>query len=407
MSDEQHRIDTFHRLGSIRAAARELGMDASALRRWLKTRGISSQHKGGSGESVKLPDVITHTLPEHPKRESTRTPDEAMRDHGFDPDLFQMVTLGDNYWTGGDGENLTQSKITVRPRLSPAAVLPRYEPGYTRKPIKPRKITAKRPWLEALPSDQHCPHEDPGLDSCWQQWLAVNQPGGITGLGDLGNMSKPSRHRANLSDEFNDTPNENAQGAYNWWRRTIDAHGGKFVGRQLPGNHDLRIAIATAERLPEMYDFKYPGAEYPWHDLTYVYGLDALGIEYVRPRGEYHHAEVQIAPGLSVTHGAHAGVTGGAHKAGARHEGSRAQGHDHKQAVTHVVRYRDGHAHVHVQVSGGAMCKRDLGYTPDPDTQQGFATVTVHHDGYWNIELARYDDRRGVLVWRDQRYEAA
>jgi hypothetical protein len=50
------------------------------------------------------------------------------------------------------------------------------------------------------------------------------------------------------------------------------------------------------------------------------------------------------------------------------------------------------------------MAKRDLGYTDDPDIQQGFATVTIHADGYWNVELARYDDRRKTLVWRDQKY---
>jgi hypothetical protein len=41
-------------------------------------------------------------------------------------------------------------------------------------------------------------------------------------------------------------------------------------------------------------------------------------------------------------------------------------------------------------------------YTAAPDWQQGFATVEVWPDGYFNIDTAKYVN--GALMWRDQRF---
>ncbi len=53
------------------------------------------------------------------------------------------------------------------------------------------------------------------------------------------------------------------------------------------------------------------------------------------------------------------------------------------------------------------MSRRDKAHNQDADINLGFATLALHKNGYWNVELARYDDRRGVLTWRDQMYEAS
>lgn len=293
-------------------------------------------------------------------------------------------------------------------KLDGDASLPSILPARTDKPLRkvPRATrSTTKPQLIAMVADQHCPHQDKGLESCWLQWVSHNQPNRIVGLGDILNLSKPSRHRANLHDRFEDTPMSNLQAAHDWWRSTLEA-APKATADQLPGNHDLRMQIATRERLPELYDVKRPDEEHPWWDLEYLMGLDKLGVTYHRPMGEYHSVELFITENFGVTHGAKAGPHGGAPKDAAKREHSSATGHAHKASLTVTVRYRDGRAIQHVHVSVPTMAQRDLGYTDLPDTHQGFATLTHHKDGTWNAELAIYDDHRKQLWWRDQTYTA-
>lgn len=423
---EQLTADLDRHGGNLAAVAREYGMPRRTLSnrraKWESggTIAIPVAPNGERVQSLPVPasapigsaidgDTATVTLPAHPKRTGLRTGDEVLRDHGLDPSEWDIVSYNDNYWQGNDGEgptNLTQSKVVAKRRIPHSVPIPARTDAPLRMPPRARRATRK-PVLVALASDQHCPHQDEALEACWLEWLSVNKPQRILGMGDLTNQSKPhKKHRANLHARHNDTPSECFQAGEDWWRRTLAAAGEDVEAAQLPGNHDLRHQIATLESLPDLYDVKRPGEQYPWWDLEYMLGLDKLGVTYHRPDGEYHAAEVHIAPGLSVTHGSSAGPIGGAVKEMPRHEGSRAVGHDHKQSITHVVRYRDGEPRLHVAVSVGTMARRDLGYQPNPDTEQGFATVTVHPDGYWNIELARFDARRGRLVWRDQMYTA-
>lgn len=379
----------------------------------LGPRPLPTAQRGAETAGARIDDdsALLVSRP-NPRGTATLTPDELMREHGLDPAEWDYTSTL-NAWDALTGEGgvttLAQLKLSCRRRVPLDLVIPARESGYQRKPLRPRKASKRKPLLIALPSDQHCPHEDPGLDECWQYWVAEHAPDRIVGLGDLTNYAKPSRHRPNMHERHNDGANECGQAGYNWWRRTIDAHPrpDALECGQLPGNHDLRPGITCLEKTPDLYDVRRPGEEHPWWDFAYLAGLDKLGVTYHRPEGEYHAAKVFVAPGLMVTHGTHSGPLGGAPKAASKHEKSRAQGHDHKQAVTYVVRYDDeDRAHQSVHVSVGTMARRDLGYTPDPDTQQGFATVVLHEDGYWNVELARYDDQRRRLVWRDSIYTA-
>lgn len=287
-----------------------------------------------------------------------------------------------------------------------AATLPARTDRAIRKPRRARRATKNAPILAALVADQHCPHNDPGLHACWLEWCRANQPERIIGLGDIVNLASPSRHRKNLHHRHNDTPAECFQSAHDWWRETLDAAGPDTAAEQLPGNHDLRASIAILERVPDLYDLRRPGEHHAWHDLEYLLGLDRLGVTYHRPQGEYHDVEVFLAESFSVTHGAKAGPYGGAARDATNHEGSRATGHAHKASLTMQVRYRQGEAVQHVAVSVPTMARRDLGYHPDPNTHQGFATLVLHADGTWNAELALYDDASRRLWWRDQHYTA-
>lgn len=386
--------------GSMQALADSTGVPRTNLRRWASKFNISISPLNDA-------EIIVRTLPPHAKRSGLRTPEAILTDHGLDPEEWDVVSYKDNFWQVEQGVTPNaQSKVTAKRRVPAGLIAPARTDAPLRTPKRARKATKTKPLLVALASDQHCPHQDLGLESCWLEWLRTNQPDRIINLGDLLNLSKPSRHRANLHARHNDNPSECYQAGHDWWRRTIAA-APNAACEFIAGNHDLRMQIAALERLPDSYDVKRPGETYAWYDLEYLLGLDRLGVTYHRGDGEYHETEIMIAPGFSVAHGAKAGSYGGAAKDQARHEGSRGVGHDHRQALTAVVRYRDGVPHQHIAVSVGTMSRRNLGYTPDPDVVQGFATLTVWPDGYWNVELARYDDRREVLTWRDQRYAAS
>jgi hypothetical protein len=410
--------------GSIAATARVTGIKRTTLQRWATRYGIRSEHpnnartsnqnrSGGVNLEVMFdeagaqitPDAVRIVTEAHSGRRMTA--DDVLAEHHVDPAEFELVEYKSRV-QGVDGSNEPkkyQVAVTARRKRSASGLIPARPEVFAAPQRRAQRTESERSQLIALVSDQHCPHHDEQLDACWLAWLAENQPDRIVGLGDLVNASKPSRHRPNLHAAFNDTLNECYQAAHDWWRRSLDA-AGWCEADQLPGNHDLRLQIATLERLPDAYELRRPGEEHPWWDLEFMLGLDQLGVRVHRAVGEYHAASLRLARGLVVTHGTHAGPVGGAVKAAARHEGSRAQGHDHKQAITYVVRYRDGDAVQHVNVSVGMMARRDLGYVADPDAQQGFATLVIHSDGYWNVELARFDQARGRLVWRDQVFDA-
>ena len=383
--DEAELRTAVHEHGSIQATAIATGVPRQTLQTWASRFGITSPH----------PNAATTG--------SAQTSSQNLRDDASLASITNAASVPQTDSLDHRSAYLKSLPSAARSRADLLLCIPARESKQKRRAVSAKR-TKKDVQLIALVSDQHCPHEDFNLDACWLAWCAENRPDRIVGLGDILNLSKPSRHRQNLHARHNDTPTECFQAGRDWWRRTLEA-AKCSAADQLLGNHDVRHQIGVLQTMPELYDVKRPGETHPWWDIEYMMGLDELGVTLHRAQGEYHESQLEIAPGLLLAHGTHAGPTGGAHKAiAARHETSRAQGHDHKQALTYVVRYRDGEPHQHVALSVGTMARRDLGYVADPDSQQGFATLTVHPDGYWNVELARYDDRRKRLVWRDQLY---
>jgi hypothetical protein len=147
-------------------------------------------------------------------------------------------------------------------------------------------------------------------------------------------------------------------------------------------------------------------SDLPMHDLGYLLRYDELDIELIRPGGEYHSTNIEIAPGLYASHGVKCGKHGGAIKAIAMHNDSFAQGHAHKDMIQSQVRYERGRAKVIWSIQVPAMSVRDLGYTDDPDTAQGFVTITQHANGMWQPEMATYHEDSQTLLWRDEIYTA-
>lgn len=388
--------------GSMQALADSTGVPRTNLRRWAKKFNISISPLGND-------EIVVRTLPPHAKRSGLRTPEAILTDHGLDPAEWDVVSYKDNFWQVEQGVTPNaQSKVTAKRRVPAGLIAPARTDAPLRKQQRARKPSKDKPLLIALPSDQHAPHHDLGLHSCWLAWNEMNRPDKRVGMGDLAQYSKPSRWSGPLNPDWAESAAESGQAGHDWWRDTINAWDGA-QDEQIPGNHDLRPSIYCEQYYPDAFNIKRPGEEHPWHDMEYLQGLDQLGVKYHRPTrsGEYWVSKVEVAPGLWVHHGVKAGKHGGAMKDIDRHETSRAQGHDHKQAITYVVRFRGDEPHQHLALSVGTMSRRDKAHNQDADINLGFATLVLHKNGYWNVELARYDDRRGVLTWRDQMIEAA
>ena len=81
-------------------------------------------------------------------------------------------------------------------------------------------------------------------------------------------------------------------------------------------------------------------------------------------------------------------------------------GHTHRQSVVfHTAHDIDGEPSVLLGCEAGTMARirGGLGYTPNPDWQQGFATAHLHEDGLFALDLAVFVN--GSLLWAGQRYD--
>jgi hypothetical protein len=397
------------RHGSVSEAARAHGTPTPTVGNWARKYGLRSSHKNSPGAAPVPPDDETIvTLPAHPKRAGSRTPEQVLTDHGLDPDEWTVTSYNDNFWEqgGDDGGTLTQSKVTARRRKPLDCVLPARGDGWI--PPKPRRYTKPetRPRVIALFSDGHAPYQDRALEDCANQWLADVQPYAWWDLGDLLDLPTPSRHRTTRG--FEASPQEGIDERYKMDARRVAASP-KSIRRAIVGNHDVRIEHAIVDKIGRhVAGISRAGESTPAIDLGYLLRYDELGIELVRPDGDYHSVTVEIAPGLHARHGTKAGVHGGAVKAIAARDSSLAQGHAHKLAMMTHVRYdADRKARTIWSLQVPAMCQRDLGYMEDPNTAQGFLTVTLHQDGSWHPEHAVFDEATGRLMWRDRVYTAA
>jgi hypothetical protein len=275
-----------------------------------------------------------------------------------------------------------------------------WQPSLPKRPA-PNRATQ----LVLCVSDTHAPYHDPGLHDCLLQWLYQHQPEQAFDFGDMLDLPTPSRHRTTRG--FEATPQESLNARYELDAERVAASP-RTQWTVCLGNHDERLDHAIRDKVgAHVARIARAGDDVPVMDLGFLLRYDELGIDLARPSGDYHSVTLEIAPGLHARHGTKAGKHGGAVKAIEKHAGSVAQGHDHRQVLQQIIKYDEhGIAQARWAISFGAMCSRDLGYVEDPDVGQGFLTVTVHDDGSWHPELARYDAATKRLFWRNECYTA-
>lgn len=358
--------ELLEKYGSFAAAGEAIGLHRSTLARWGRRYGIISKSRH------------SHTT-------------------SFDP-ILSPVHM--------DGTPVTGRHSSTSPQFLSEVDFTRTD-GWTAPVVTPKPLSSGDSII--ILGDRHEPFRE---DALWSHMLSVVkdlQPKKIVDLGDVGDFPTPSRHRQNLSGVYRATVNQCTQGIYDGWRDIV--HVAPESERiQLFGNHDVRIDIAVQEKLNSLSGIKRVDTE-GWEgelllDLPYICRFDELGVTPIYPVGEYHHASYEILPGLMGIHGTKAGKTGGASVHTPTFECSFIQGHDHKQFITPFIRYDSaGTPHHRLGISAGMMGRRDQGYVAFGDAQQGFVVVSVLDDGLWSVDLARYDDKRKVLYFRDCLYK--
>jgi len=341
---------------------------------------------------------------------------QIIRDHGLDPNEWEIEKPEFRINRGKDGIATTQAKLVLR-RVEPYdVIIPARVPSDYKKPqVKKSKGLLKRkdkdsPKLVVFVGDQQAPFQDQGLHEKFCQWLADFQPDEGVLIGDLIDLPTISRHP--------DTPelDESVQGCidigYQILRDYVESSE-STSWKKLEGNHDYRLRRAVIDNLREFYGIRKAKGknelpDIPLLDVENLLRLDELGIEFVRPNGSWETAQVEVSPHLAARHGWIAKKGSGASAlASLEHLGySIIVGHTHRQGLVYKTKHDiNGKPSTITGVETGCMCRIEdgLGYAVAPDWLNGFATAWVWPDGKFKIDLATYVD--GVLYYGDKRYE--
>lgn len=260
------------------------------------------------------------------------------------------------------------------------------------------------PKLYVILPDQQVPYHDKFLHELVLRWLETNQPHGKIYSGDL--VDLPGVSRYDWNPEMDPDPIRSTSRAVTETIKVLQEYsqaGGVGDDWLIEGNHELRLFKYLVSRAPELFYLQEENGEQTL-DLYRLLGLQKLGINLVP--GRWPQGKHWISPKLAVIHGRYArqgsGVTARATLKALGH--SVIMGHSHRQSMIYETQHPYGGPETRVAVEAGtlAMLEGGLGYSPEPDWQQGFCTARIFGDGTFHISLATYT--KGALFWEGQVY---
>jgi predicted phosphodiesterase len=389
-----------------------------SIRRFRKRHGLEVYNKAAnagyriSGDEGELTSSARQGT-------SMDDPDTMLRERGLDPEEWVIDSATINEWDGPSAEEgmvtYHQAKLNLRRKHPEQQLLAARSDGWVAPPRK--KAATKGAQLIVVAGDQQAPFHDENLHYLFCGWLEENEPDEVTFLGDTVDYPEISRHR--LDPENTATVNECTQSGYDLLRGVRRAAPNARI-RKLAGNHDerLRNILLDKPSMQPLYGAKQ--ADSPEEKgavalgLPFLLRLDELDIEYVEPEGSYDLAQINLSHKLAVRHGWIARQGSGVSAlATLEHLGySVIVGHTHRQSIIYKTTHDiDGALTTLTAAEAGCMCRVNQtpvkgrkwpNFTPLPDWQQGFTTVTVHPNGFFRIENATYVN--DALLWRDQQY---
>lgn len=369
-----------------------------------------------SGDNAEVTTSVTVTDKAFPHMDD---PDAMLRERGLDPEHWVIDGATVNEWDGpqAGGSVITyhQAKLNLKRKRPEATLLPVRSDGWLAPPK--RKRAQGETQLIVVVGDQQAPFQDDNLHALFCEWLAENQPDRGVCLGDTIDLGDISRHRPD-PDNFASL-NECTQVGYDLLRgyvmSSLDTE-----WEILDGNHDerLRNILLDKPSVRPLYGVKRADSPEEQGEevltIAHLMRLDELGIKYVKPQGGYSLDQIKLTDKLAVAHGWLATKGSGTSALATLNHlrYSIIVGHTHRQSIVyHTSHDIDDRTSTLVAAEAGCMCRIDQqivngrkfpNYTPKPDWQQGFSTVTVHPDGYFKVDNATYVN--GTLLWRDQCY---
>lgn len=326
------------------------------------------------------------------------------------PDDWIVTGLKVNEWDGPNGDPCKQLTVHAKRKWEQLSIFSAASEPDTY--VAPQKVTPEPsdlPKLVVFVGDQQAPHHDPRLHELFCSWLEENKPEFGILMGDTMDFPDISRHAQN--PEWDRTAQDCINSAYALLRDYVQSST-NTSWTKLMGNHDERIRSRLLNYFTNLYglrraDIPNEESEAPALCVSNLLRLEALGIGFVQPQGNYEHAQVQVSKYLAARHGWIAKKGSGSSALATLEQlgYSVMVGHTHRQSLVHKTTHDiDGKPSTLAAAETGCMCKiaDGLGYTVAPDWQNGFATANIWPDGTFKIDLATFTN--GKLYYRTQRY---
>lgn len=369
-------VDT-HGPGQV---ARQFGVSRGAIANRVKRirEGRASIEQPGVRENDDGTSTVVSDAANQPS--APWKPAELLKAHGLDPAEWEIVRVRGNRW-GEPGEPNHQLRVDVVPRN---LLIEIPDPSAWKPPRKPRKRTGKGPTKVVICGDHHAPHHDKDLHRLFCEFLADEKPDEGVLLGDLLDAATISRHRPR--DEWSQGINEGLEAAFqilmDYRHASPDT---KWT--LLPGNHDARIQHAVIDSVKGLHKLTAADDDVPALSLRRLLHLDELGIEFAGNESDWDHAKALISKRLVARHGVSTSRNATQVLLSKLASTSTIQGHTHRLGIDYRTEHDeidlDAPTSTRMGAEAGCMAeiKDGLGYTVQPDWQQGALLCWVHDSG--------------------------
>lgn len=321
----------------------------------------------------------------------------------LDPKQWSVESARVNEWDGNTSEGVKvfrQLRVNITRKVQ-SSFTPAYLPG---PKFSPKGQVKRDSELIVVASDQHAPFHDEDLHEKFCRWLEVNKPDKGIIPGDLVDFGEISRHRKDPA--WQASVQNCIDAGYKILFEYLSSSP-NTVWQYCEGNHEARLRNILIDEVPALYGLSPALTDDPAFGLKHLLRLDELNIEYVGAAGTYEHTKIPLSNKIAVLHGhiATKGSGSSALKTLREQHHSVVQGHSHRASqVFETVYDIEGNPETLVAIEAGTMAKikGGLGYTVNPDWQNGFCAIELWPDGRFKADLATYV--AGDLFWRGERY---